>query len=233
MRTRLLAAITALGFLAAGCNAVWAQDAATFKVGLIDLDAVGEQFTQKQLEEEKLTLWYKTQQAQLQRLSTLLFLSAEGWQEAAEIIQTPQATPAQIEREQALNKQSTELEREYRDLEGKIDRTPEETERFNSLLDKVRARDADLKALAREVEASLQQQQHKLGVDLMKPVEDAIKAIAEEKGLDLVIDRKLVYLGGEDITELLVQRLNGTDAAATTAPPEEAPGETPAEGDGE
>lgn len=227
--------LAALGLLATALPGASTQEApaAPVVIGVIDLDLVGEKFERKIQEEERLTQWYREQQQVLDRLGDFLFVAAEEWEEAVAIRKKPENgwTDAEKERIQTLEEQSRKWETDYKNLEAKPDRTADEQNRFNLIRDILRARQADRQKLALGVEEELQRRRAQLGAALMEPVQAAVNKIAAERGLTVVIEKRWVYFGGEDITDAVIELVNAAGAATGEPPAGAEGGEDKPEGD--
>jgi hypothetical protein len=94
MTRYILAVMAVLGCLAVAPPHARAQTAAPapVKIAVVDLDLVGDKFERKIVEENKLREWGQQQQAMIDQLSALPFLSTDEWQEAVAIYQTPKAS---------------------------------------------------------------------------------------------------------------------------------------------
>jgi Skp family chaperone for outer membrane proteins len=228
------AGVTALGLLAAASVAASAQEApaAPVVIGVIDLDLVGEKFERKLQEEDRLTEWYRQQQQLLDRLGDFLFVAVEEWEEAVALSMKPEnaLTEEEKQRLQTLKEQGRKWETDYKNLEAKPDRNAEEQNRFSIIRDMYRARQADRHELAVQLEGELQQKRAQLGNALMEPVQAAVNKIAAERGLTVVLEKRWVYFGGEDITEAVIQMVNAAGAAAGADRPAGEGGEDKPEG---
>jgi len=173
----------------------------------------------------------------------LPFLSADEWKESVSIYQArASSTPAQIDREKALRALCTQREKEFNDLKAKpTARTAEEQGKLNVLQDLYQSRDGDLKQLAASLDDELRVRQGKLGQALMEPVQLVIKQIAAEKGYNLILTKAVVFLGGDDLTAEVIEKVNAAAKAAAAEKPAggEAPkpaggaGDKPATGEGD
>jgi len=214
----IAAVLFALGCLAAASCGAWAQPVPTaaFRVAIVDIEAVGQRFERKIQEEKNLQAWSEARKRLLDQLSQLPFLTADEWKEAVQIYSTAEAswTQAQKDREKALRDQSLKREKDYKDLEAKVNRTAEERDKFTFLQDIWHAREGELKQEAAKADQELRDKQDALGVALMEPVQKIIEQIAAEKGYALVLTKAVVFLGGEDITDLVVERVNAAAKAA-------------------
>lgn len=59
----------------------------------------------------------------------------------------------------------------------------------------------------RQCQLRLQQKQQELIEPLIKSIDDAVKKVADSKGLSVVVDKSVVVYGGTDITNDVVSRL--------------------------
>lgn len=227
--------LTALGLLATAFSAVNSQEtpAAPLVIGVVNLDVVGDKFQRKIEEEGRLTEWYRQQQQVLDALGDFLFVPGEEWEEAVAIYGKPenQWTEAEKQRVQTLEEQSRRQETDFKNLEAKPDRTAEEQNLFNLIREMWRARQADRQRLAFAVEEELQRRRVQLGEALMEPVQAAVNKIAAERGLSVVIEKRWVYFGGEDITEAVIELVNAAGAAAGAGRPAGEGGQDKPEGD--
>lgn len=209
-----------------------------FRVGVVDLELVGQKFGRKIEEEESLTQWYVQEQNYLRELGKYIFCSAAEWEEVARLLRIPKAQrdKAQQDRLNALLEQSTQRETEFQNLRTKqasATLTADEDGRLKILGEIGSTRDADLSKRIDELERELSRRMAQIREELMKPVREAVNAVAAQKGLTLILEKDWVYFGGEDVTEDVIKLVNDTapPRAGTTAPASS--GEKPKEGEGE
>jgi outer membrane protein len=69
--------------------------------------------------------------------------------------------------------------------------------------------DSDKKALSQQLEQGLQQKQQELINAIRDKVNAAIKVIAEDKGLTVVMDKSVIAYGGQDITDEVMKKITG------------------------
>ena len=68
--------------------------------------------------------------------------------------------------------------------------------------------DQEKQAYYQQTMERLQQQNTDLMEPVQKQVEDAVKAIAEAKGLSVVLNKDTVVYGGTDITQDVIKKLS-------------------------
>jgi outer membrane protein len=69
--------------------------------------------------------------------------------------------------------------------------------------------DNDKKALSQQLEQGLQQKQQELINAIRDKVNAAIKVVAEDKGLTVVVDKSVIAYGGQDITDDVLKKITG------------------------
>ena len=70
-------------------------------------------------------------------------------------------------------------------------------------------KDDEKKALSQQLEQGLQQKQQELINAIRDKVNAAIKAVAEDKGLSVVVDKSVIAYGGQDITDEVMKKITG------------------------
>jgi outer membrane protein len=69
--------------------------------------------------------------------------------------------------------------------------------------------DNDKKALSQQLEQGIQQKQQELINAIRDKVNAAIKAVADDKGLTVVVDKSVIAYGGQDITDDVMKKITG------------------------
>ena len=239
--------VAALALLVAAVFPALAQEAPpAIRVGVVDLELVGREFKKKAVEEEALTQWYSQERDYLGELGQYIFCVVDEWDKAVALLRTPklQRTDEQKAQLKTLLDEGTKRETQYQDLRAKQaagNLAPDEEKQLQLVTEVPTARDADLKKRVEDLEAELQRRMNVIREDLMKPVREAVNAIAAEKGFALVLEKDWVYFGGEDVTQDVIKKVNemAPPPAGAVVPPkpgEGAPpagGEKPKEGNGE
>jgi outer membrane protein len=78
---------------------------------------------------------------------------------------------------------------------------------FNAKL--ANMKDDEKKAYSQQLEQGLQQKQQELLNAIRDKVNAAIKAIADDKGLTVVVDKSVIAYGGQDITDDVLKKITG------------------------
>jgi len=69
--------------------------------------------------------------------------------------------------------------------------------------------DADKKTLSQQLDQGLQQKNIELLNAIRDKVNAAIKAVADDKGLTVVVDKSVIAYGGQDITDDVLKKITG------------------------
>lgn len=150
----------------------------------------------------------------LQEVSQYSFLSAELFKEVVAIASLPQPWPEdKAARAAELRKISEDKEKEFLALRANTQRTPEQEDRFKELQDLVQAREADMRQLEQSFLQQLLNHQRQLQTELLTHVRETIRTVAKDKKYDFVFDNSIVFFGGDDITEDVLQVLNAEPAS--------------------
>jgi Skp family chaperone for outer membrane proteins len=140
-----------------------------------------------------------------------------------------------------LEKLSDDRSKRLLDLGQKKDRTAEEEQEYQKLDATYKQRTQELNDLRTDVEHTVQGKSDELMKLIMDSFNAAVKAVAEDKKLPLVLRRSVVYdstgvpvvlYGGTDITEDVITKLNQSPApqvnlTVSPAPAAAAPSVTP------
>ena len=59
-----------------------------------------------------------------------------------------------------------------------------------------------------QTQQRLQQKNQELMEPIQKDIEDAVKSVAEAKGLSVVLEKSTVVYGGQDITQDVLKKIN-------------------------
>ncbi len=117
---------------------------------------------------------------------------------------------------------SDSRERRLLELRQSKERTPAEEEEYKQLTALYDERMAEMAALQADMQQARRVKQETLNRVLTESVNGAVKAVAEEKGLAIVLRKEIVMYGGPDITTEVLAKLNAAEPveAAAEATPE-------------
>lgn len=194
-----------------------AQDARPARIPLafVDLDRVLSEYKQaaalgKQLEEYRASL-----QKQLDNLRAGALLDDKDRQELEQLQQVASPSEAQKKRLQELADLEAQREREMNELSAKATLTDAEKARHTQLLNLLNAQNRRAQELNRKLSADYERRRNEVDTQVRSAIQAAINAVADEKGIDIVIDKKAVLRGGpdRDITDAVLSKLNSTASA--------------------
>lgn len=214
---RILWTAAALILAASVGTGAWAQDApAPVKVAVVDLARVSSEYNRLAEMRNEIQAWYQQQQKYLEELAnSYAFLTEEHFKEILDILSKPRPLPqALAKRREELQKLNEEKESRYLELQAKVDRTDKERDEFNQLQEINNARNADIDKIANDLRSQFMEKKTKAETDLTDAITQAVKDVATGAGYVLVLNKMGVMYGGDDITDVVIRKLNGS----TTAP---------------
>lgn len=199
------------------------------RIAVVDLLKVDQGYTQLATRSQELNQWASQQDAYLNDLRMKYsYLSEENFREVLDILATPRPWAApKAKRERELREINDAKDARFVELQAKVDRTPQEQEEFNGLQEISDSRLKQIQAMADKLRQQFAQRRDQARTDLSNAVTAAVKDIATQGGYTLVLDKQGVLFGGDDITDTVLQRLNGaapTTTPTTTPPAGPAPG---------
>ncbi len=182
--------------------------------GVVDMVRVGAEYKAMRDLNEQFQRFQADQEEALQLRHKTRLLDDEERQEFLDLCQVAAPTEARDERLAELEKLSDTRERERFELRRKVDCTEQEEARLKQLDALYDRRMEELAALEADVRQSRIARWEELTKLLTESVNGAVKGIAEQKRLTLVVRKETVLFGGVDITEELLAKLNATPLKA-------------------
>jgi len=201
-----LAALAVMMVVPAAADSTWgvvdmARVGADYK-GMRDLN---DQFQQFQIEQEKkLELRHKTR-----------LLLDEERQEFLDLSQVAAPTEARVQRLQELENLSDERERRRFELRKQEERTEAEEAELKELDELYDKRMEEIAALQADVQQSRLAKYEELSKLVTESVSKAVKAVAEQRKLTIVVRKETVLFGGVDITDDVLAELNAEPIASS------------------
>jgi Skp family chaperone for outer membrane proteins len=187
-------------------------------IAVVDTERVQAEYKAMQALNQQFTEFQKQQDAQLiRRQKSRMLFDDEQREYLDRSAPTAAPTSERDERLATLEKLSDDRSKRLLDLGQKKDRTPEEEQEYQKLDATYKRRTQELNDLRGDVERTVQSKSDELMKLIMDSFNSAVKAVAEEKKLALVLRRSVVYdatgipvvlYGGTDITEDVITKLN-------------------------
>lgn len=198
----------------------WAAAAAP-SWGFVDMDRVGAEYRGMQELNGQFQQFQMEQERQLREQHTTRLLFDEERQEYLDLSHMGAPTEARDERLAELRMLSDERERRLFELRKNEERSEDEQAEYELLNRLYERRMEDLTALQADLQQSRLAKYEELTKLVTESVDVAVKAVAEEQELGLVLRKEVVLFGGLDITEDVLARLNAGDEETTEPPTEE------------
>lgn len=212
----------ARALLAAALGAICALTAtaqdqtAPLKIAVCSLARVQAGYTRLHDQERALGQWLQSRKNYHDELTNFVFLPKKEFEEAITLMSKGRPLSDEDQaRVDELRKISDKNDARFSELRANTGRTAEETAEFNALQDMYDASVATLKSLQQSIVEELGTRRDTALEGLMATVQQAVVDTAEEGGYDLVLDADMVFYGGDDITDAVIERLNaGTEQPA-------------------
>jgi Skp family chaperone for outer membrane proteins len=237
-QTKFFVAAIVVVMLVGTTGSAPAQDEG-FKVGVVSIDRVQQEYVDLQSEQQDLEKWLGAQHGFFNALTDYIFLSSENFDEVRTLLKKTEPSDEEKARLAELRTISDDKDGRFRELGAKTERTAQEEDEFNSLQDIFKARTLALDEMWKKTLAELSGLRETAVKTLMDKVKEAIAVEAQAQGMSRVVDADATVFGGTDITEDVLKRLNvaaapaAAPAPAPAAAPAPAPAEAPAEGGGQ
>jgi Skp family chaperone for outer membrane proteins len=185
----------------------WAE-ADVPKWGVIDMERLAIEYQEMQRLNQEFQDFQRGQEIELQEKHTARLLTDAESQEFADLSAMGAPTDVRTQRLTELRGLSDEREQRLLELRKKDECTEEEAAERQELEARYEARMAELAALQAKMKASRVAKYEDLSKLVADSVDNAIKAVAEEQKLTLVLRKDSVMYGGVDITEAVLAKLN-------------------------
>jgi len=208
------ALLTAIGT----CGPTWAGEPGA-SWGVVDMDKVALDYRGMHELERQFQQFQQQQDEVWQTHYKTRVLYDDERQEFLDLAHMGAPTEENDTRLAELARLSDTRERRLLELRQSKERTPGEEQEYQQLKVLYDQRLAELTSLQAEFQQAREAKREELNGVLTESVNTAVKAVAEERGLVIVVRKEIVLFGGTDITTEVVDRLN---AAEPTEAAEEA-----------
>jgi len=212
---RQVVLVVALGAVLAGMAtaAGWCAVAAPPKLGVVDMDRVAAEYGQMADLNQQFQDFQRDQEQQLsERHKTRMLTDAER-QDFVDLSHMAAPTENRDKRLAELEALSNQREKRLMELRKKEAPTAEEAAELKELTARYEARMADLATLQAQLQESRVTKYQELSKLIGDRVNDAVKTVAEDQKLAMVLRKESVMFGGVDITEAVIAKLNAKPAA--------------------
>jgi len=193
--------------------------------GVVDMERVSMEDKGRQALTQQFQDFQKQQDAQLQRHQRTRTLLDEERREYLDLTSATAApTPERDKRVAELERVADERSRRLLDLEKNPSRTAEEEQEYQKLNQLYKQRSQEFAALQGDAQKAVVAKYEEFSKLLTASLEGAIKVVAEEKKLTMILVKETVLFGGLDVTADVIAKLNASpvSAAGIAAPPQPA-----------
>jgi len=180
------------------------------KFGVVDMEQLGRDYRQMQELNQQFQDFQAEQERRLKQTYETRLLTEAETQEYSDLTSTAAPTETNKKRLQELQGLSGTREQLLQELQGKETRTPEEDSEMKQWSTLYQQRMVELTKLRDELEKGRQARFGELNKVITDNVNSAIQAVAQAQKLAVVLRKGMVLYGGEDITSVVLLKLNGT-----------------------
>lgn len=206
-RIRVVLALTALVALTALSTAA-ASGVDVTKCGVVDMDRVAAEYREMRLLDQQFQDFQRDLDRQLQEKHKTRVLTDAERQEYLDLSAMAAPTAARDERLKELEELSNEREQKLLALRDKNNCTEQEASDLAELEKLYDERMRELASLQAELQARRRAKFEELTSLLEDNLDNAVKAVAAEQQLTIVLRKSAVLLGGVEITDAVLEKLN-------------------------
>jgi Skp family chaperone for outer membrane proteins len=206
-------------------GAVVSPARADFKLATVDMEKISAGYTALQDKNKDLQDWQNKKMAYLDKLEDFTLLSNENFLVVVKLLSQDKRSGDEDKKLADLSDEARTKEMRMRDLQAKAPRTTAEDEEFKTLQDQYNNGVQRHKEEVAKANADFDTQRNTAIEGFRKEVQKVAAALAKEQGYGIVMEAGFVLVGGDDITQQVLDKLNGGKAAAPPATP--LPGLTP------
>jgi len=192
------------------CGPIWAAESGS-SWGVVDMERVGAEYRGMHELNRQFQEFQRQQDELLETRYKTRALYDEERQEYLDLTDMGPPTDERDKRLAELGDVSDQRERRLLELRQKKERTPAEEEEYQQLGAVYDERMSELAALQADVQQARLAKRNELTKVVTDSVHGAVKAVAEEKGLPIVLRKEMVLHGGTDITDEVLARLNAEE----------------------
>ncbi len=201
----VMLATALLGALAqaAEAQAVW---------GYVDMEKLAAGYKGMQDLNQQFQTFAAQQDAQFEQRQKARMLSDQEQREFLDLITAAAPTETRDKRLKELEDLSNQRERRLLDLRENKARTPEEEKEYQYLSGISEQRTAELVTMKQDQDKVVRAEYDRLSKIVTDGLDAAVKAVAEEQKLAIVLRKDMVLWGGADITDAVLAKLNARPA---------------------
>lgn len=187
---------------------VMAADASA-AVGYVDVPIVFEQYSKTAKSKTDLEAFAKSLDLQLQTLDSHRMLDENEAKELVTLITKPSPTEKDKERIKALQDKEKALDVELKGLQSKSEPTEQEKARQKELMDRAAKSEENLRKISQSSEAEFAAKRDNMTAEIRNDILKAINDVAKQKNIGVVVDKMAILYGGTDLTQPVLDKLNG------------------------
>ena len=178
-------------------------------VGFVDVQNIFQSYDKTSKAKADLEALGKQLDEQMKTLESYKLLSDKDRQDLQALLAKENPTDKDKEQIKAIEDKERALDTEFKDLQSKKEPTEQDKARLKELQDISTKSDEALNQMSATFQTRFSERQAALTEDIRKDIVSAVESVAKQKNLSVVVDKIAVITGGVDITQLVLDKLNG------------------------
>ncbi|MEN6372788.1 MAG: OmpH family outer membrane protein [Armatimonadota bacterium] len=178
-------------------------------LGYVDAATVFEKYTKTEKAKADLEAFAKQLDLQLKTLDANKMLDDNDSKELLALVIKQNPTESEKARIKELQDKEKTLDAELKSLQAKTEPTDQEKARQKELMDMASKSEDNCKKMSQSAETDFTAKRDSVFTDLRNDIMKVIEEVAKQKKIDVVIDKVAVYYGGVDLTQPVIDKLNG------------------------
>jgi outer membrane protein len=199
----ILAALTALSFAP-----VLAAESSV-SLGYVDVTTVFDQYTKTAKVKADLESYGKQLEQKLQIMDANRMLDENDLNMLVTLATKPNPTDKDKEQIKVLQDKEKALDAELKTLQSKAEPTDQEKARQKELMDRAYKSGENLKKMSQSADTEFNAKKEGVLTEIRNDILKAVEDVAKQKNIGVVIDKIAVFYGGVDLTQPVIDKLNG------------------------
>lgn len=188
--------------------AAWAADNNSIKIGVVDVQKVYKEAPRVKQYTEELDMFRQQLSNKLDIRSQNLMLTEDEIKELVDLKVKDNPTDKDKARIDELLNSERAKDNEFKTLQGTQNLNDQQKARLKELQD-IQQKSKDTgNALAKDYEGQFQSKMSEMDDKARADLQDAIKKVADAKGMNLMVDKAVILIGGTDVTDDVIAKLD-------------------------
>ncbi|MEN6521681.1 MAG: OmpH family outer membrane protein [Armatimonadota bacterium] len=182
---------------------------ASVSFGYVDVTTVFEKYTKTEKAKADLDAFGRQLELQLRTLDANKLLDENDSKELISLVIKPNPNESEKARIKELQDKEKALDSELKGLQSKQEPTDQEKARQKELMDRASKSDENLKQMSQSADTEFNTKKESTLTEIRNDFMKAVEEVAKQKKVSFVVDKIAVFYGGVDLTQQVLDKLNG------------------------